>query len=995
MSLPVTGSTPPTEISQILTLPENDVVMNIQPTGIVQTTAQALTSAAGQMQTLTETLVFRRDELSHLPNAPSPERFALQQQVIDLSQKLELAEQQMVMESHRFRAGFAQVKAEWNQTALQHEDASRAICAAEVAAEASQMQSNFEAQQAVAIQQVHQQLATQARAEVQLVQQQAAEQTHQYGVNAQEMLLHANAQYEAHLASEAAVYTKQLSDLESQAQASVMHAQGTMMQSEAETQNLKYEFSRAEAQLRTEIAALNDERLHFHSEVQAQALQVHGLATTSQSTSDRLQISNEEINALRRDIRIRDEQATADAEKRQSDLTRAEEREHRMLTEIQSMATAISQMQVDPSRKASDQPQPTRPAEGNLSQAPVAKPEPLPVQQVSQEPIFQATSGAGGDPTQSAQASFSPMRVSPRIRPQQSPRASPRRVESVAPTTTTAAASNAGGNPTQPSTNAGGNPTQSGGSGQPTEWHNIGTDAENGKKDKKHKKPKKHRKKSPDDSGDDGDDDDGGDSDSSSTSSRSSRSHHGRRKKHKRPPYKCAQCIFPDFPGATEFKQWKSDVFDVVVHAVKKDPIIIRRWLAEVDTIKNMEDLGDQPQYDRISAEMTFGLFKIIKGNFKRNCTLLKEKYEKVGKVLSGRQLLWTIVDYFKSSAVEKQMFNMWDLSQVHLHNDDLVRLKTDWDSCLDNINKRPDDEELESMFSHQLSLSLKLADLYAIYTRDVLMGNREKSYTYLYDLLKKFLEHARMEQVRNAHLRSRSGGKGIPPLLLGTQTESPPKGGRCCFEWARTGKCRKGNACPYSMYHTPELAGSQAGKAGGKGKKGKKGKGKGKGKKGKGGNDGWSSNRSSNGGSRADSPARGGSSSGTPGTPRNNRRNYRGTAPNGQKNRPICNDYMKGACTRGSACSYTHPATCKFFRNGTCTMGDQCAFRHLNKSKDGKAFSAASTPVDTPRQGANPNSPRSTTSSETNRRRNKRRDERTAAAKAKAKAEPKSGFHR
>ena len=76
-----------------------------------------------------------------------------------------------------------------------------------------------------------------------------------------------------------------------------------------------------------------------------------------------------------------------------------------------------------------------------------------------------------------------------------------------------------------------------------------------------------------------------------------------------------------------------------------------------------------------------------------------------------------------------------------------------------------------------------------------------------------------------------------------------------------------------------------------------------------------------------------------------------------------LCQNYLKGKCTKGKACTYHHNGPCSFHKKGICNKGDKCVFSHFDSAaQPGMAAAGNSDNV-----GPNPKA--------------------TAAAKAKAKA--------
>ena len=106
------------------------------------------------------------------------------------------------------------------------------------------------------------------------------------------------------------------------------------------------------------------------------------------------------------------------------------------------------------------------------------------------------------------------------------------------------------------------------------------------------------------------------------------------------------------------------------------------------------------------------------------------------------------------------------------------------------------------------------------------------------------------------------------------------------CYQWMNTGKCARGDECPFE--HDDAKKGTS------------KGKGKGRGK----------------GNSRSSSQA---SSAG-------------GDSRKGDGKGKICYWYLKGECRNGENCKFRHPPACTNIAKGDCKFGKKCIYAHFVK---------------------------------------------------------------
>ena len=50
-----------------------------------------------------------------------------------------------------------------------------------------------------------------------------------------------------------------------------------------------------------------------------------------------------------------------------------------------------------------------------------------------------------------------------------------------------------------------------------------------------------------------------------------------------------------------------------------------------------------------------------------------------------------------------------------------------------------------------------------------------------------------------------------------------------------------------------------------------------------------------------------------------------------GKTDRPHCQHYIKGKCTKGNSCDFWHTPLCKFHTEGKCTAGQDCTYLHVD----------------------------------------------------------------
>ena len=279
----------------------------------------------------------------------------------------------------------------------------------------------------------------------------------------------------------------------------------------------------------------------------------------------------------------------------------------------------------------------------------------------------------------------------------------------------------------------------------------------------------------------------------------------------------------------------------------------------------------------------------------------------------------------------DKQITDWVKLQKVTLNGQDLQQFKYDWDQCLAGLAVQPSDDQLKIFFLlqiEQLPVQHEFMIEYKIWCAN--MRPTDRSMQELYDKVDSFLAN-RLEK-RN---REKILAESLPHLGLTQAQKAKKVGGNdgkndgkkitgTCYSWQNYGECKKHalGKCPYD--HSPKLknTGKDQNKNG-------KGKGKGKGKNGK---------------SQSKAPAAGAAS------PRNSKES--GTKVELDLSK-LCQNHLKGKCTKGANCKYHHNEPCKFHHSGQCTEGDKCPFPHVI----GSAKAATPAPKAAAKAGAAPGS--------------------------------------
>ena len=361
-----------------------------------------------------------------------------------------------------------------------------------------------------------------------------------------------------------------------------------------------------------------------------------------------------------------------------------------------------------------------------------------------------------------------------------------------------------------------------------------------------------------------------------------------------RAPKEAEKIVFPKFPQPENYRNWRLRVREAVVAASDR-PDEAFEWLSRVwDETTTEEMLRDPDGFTTLDAKILSAITNVLEGDFGRQIDTFKEREGHEGRLVRGRQVLWKLDSYLATNALHGSVYDMEDLLNVVLVNDNLVQFIRNWDTVLTGMKKILGNEVLEPLFHRQVKKSKSLAHDIAIYER-AMDGTKEKSYEFLYEAANRYINAKRLEKNRDRIAKTTSAGMPTAPA----PRKRVPKG--FCVEFVQKGSCSK-DQCKYKHQMPEKPRGRTPSKGGGKGK------------------------------SRGNSPS------------------GRGSPSPGRIN-VECKFHKHGRCTKGDACRFLHkshpsaPAT----GSGRDSSGDK---RAKKKKKDKRRKTSRSSSKSSSKSG-------------------------------------------
>jgi hypothetical protein len=143
---------------------------------------------------------------------------------------------------------------------------------------------------------------------------------------------------------------------------------------------------------------------------------------------------------------------------------------------------------------------------------------------------------------------------------------------------------------------------------------------------------------------------------------------------------------------------------------------------------------------------------------------LTEEKEAKEGRLLKGRQILKMIYEAHKLNEEIGQVFDIENILSTTFKGDKLAKFLQDWDTVLAGQIAPVSELILKPLLHRQLMNSPSLKEEMAHYER-ALPDSDDKTYAYLYKVLRRRVELNRQEGNRRAITAHHAGGGNAPAM--------------------------------------------------------------------------------------------------------------------------------------------------------------------------------------------------------------------------------------
>ena len=136
--------------------------------------------------------------------------------------------------------------------------------------------------------------------------------------------------------------------------------------------------------------------------------------------------------------------------------------------------------------------------------------------------------------------------------------------------------------------------------------------------------------------------------------------------------------------------------------------------------------------------------------------------------MVTGRQMLFVIMQHYRMTEAGGAIFEMGDLLTVRLHNDNIRSFVHDWERVITCMKVEPEEYVLEGLLLRQLRNSTSFRDHITYYDR-LQVGHPDRTFKFLMRALRSHLDLVQRTRMREQMQTS----------LLGKGAKSTSKGQR------------------------------------------------------------------------------------------------------------------------------------------------------------------------------------------------------------------------
>jgi hypothetical protein len=180
---------------------------------------------------------------------------------------------------------------------------------------------------------------------------------------------------------------------------------------------------------------------------------------------------------------------------------------------------------------------------------------------------------------------------------------------------------------------------------------------------------------------------------------------------------------------------------------------------------KTQADFKDSTKgFERLDRKFAAALTKIAHGELGRVIIQTNENaMVRERRFARGRELWFTIVEYYSTGRNAEVMFSLNDIQLVRMKGDNLEGFQNTWNMVLSGLPKVPDMEIQEHCYFEQIKGCKVLSEDIAHYERCDL-GHPDRTYDFLEKSVLRYLQRTRQKKARDALSRGLAGNPQAGP---------------------------------------------------------------------------------------------------------------------------------------------------------------------------------------------------------------------------------------
>ena len=197
-----------------------------------------------------------------------------------------------------------------------------------------------------------------------------------------------------------------------------------------------------------------------------------------------------------------------------------------------------------------------------------------------------------------------------------------------------------------------------------------------------------------------------------------------------------------------------------------------------------------------LDAKIASALNKIIQNShFKKKVSLEEQTAQKEDRFLRGKQIAFTIYDYFRVTGAHNAVLDYADLFSVTLHDDNVQEFDTRWDEVLLSMSKIPSDDILESLLKLRIRESDQFKTVWELYDMEIHQNISMPNYQKLKTMVKRSTDQKlRLRNFDARHRRIESGA-----VVKSRKGRIGVEGGKgTCYQWREKVQCSTGDQCSF-----------------------------------------------------------------------------------------------------------------------------------------------------------------------------------------------------